>query len=190
MHEAIGAPTRRLSWSLGYNLTFLYYNNIVVSMIPALIAIPGTPWDVLPPGVHIATFAEVETIFAYNEPRRALLLGLIDASIALARCGCRCVFLDGSYVSGKPIPGDYDACWEPDGVDFDKLDPLFEDFDDGRANQKARFGGEFFPATLIEAGIGAAFKDFFQIDRFTGNKKGILSISLSSDETVLRRIQL
>jgi hypothetical protein len=158
-------------------------------MIPTLVSIPGTPWDVLPPGVHAATFAEIETTFAYNAPRRALFTGLIDASVVLAQCGCRCVFLDGSYVSAKPIPGDYDACWDPDGIDFDKLDPVFEDFDNGRANQKARYGGEFFPSTLIETGLGGAFKDFFQIDRFTGKKKGILSISLSSDDTVSRRIR-
>jgi hypothetical protein len=98
------------------------------------------------------------------------------------------VLLDGSYVSAKPLPGDFDACWEPDGVDFDNLDPVFEDFDNGRANQKARFGGEFFPSTLIAADIGAAFAEFFQIDRFTGKKKGILSISLTTDESVSRRI--
>ncbi|MBM7486697.1 hypothetical protein ACVWWI_000187 [Bradyrhizobium sp. USDA 3686] len=165
------------------------YNIIVVRMIPPLVPISGTPWDVLPPGVHIATFAEVETTFAYNAQRRSLFTGLIEASVVLAGCGCRCVFLDGSYVSGKPIPGDYDACWDPDGVDFDKLDPIFDDFDNGRANQKARFGGEFFPSTLIEAGLGAAFTEFFQIDRFTGKKKGILSVSLSSDDTVSRRIK-
>lgn len=171
------------------NLTKADYNIIVVIMIPALIAIPGAPWDVLPPGIHVATLTEVETAFAYNARRRTLFDGLIEASVTLARCGCRCVYLDGSYVSAKPIPGDYDACWEPDGVDFDTLDPVFDDFDNGRANQKARFGGEFFPSTLVEAGLGAAFKDFFQIDRFTGKKKGILSVSLLSDDTVSRRIK-
>jgi len=165
------------------------YNIIVVSMIPALVSILGTPWDVLPPGVHNVTLAEVGTAFAYNARRRALFGGLIEASVVLAGCGCRCVLLDGSFVSAKPLPGDFDACWEPDGVDFDKLDPVFDDFDNGRANQKARFGGEFFPSTLIAADIGAAFKEFFQIDRFTGKKKGILSISLTTDQSVARRIK-
>lgn len=157
-------------------------------MIPALVPLSGTPWDVLPPGVHTATLAEVEAAFAYNARRRALYGGLVEASAVLARCGCRCVLLDGSYVSAKPLPGDYDACWEPDGVNFDHLDPIFDDFDNGRANQKARFGGEFFPTTLVAADIGAAFKEFFQIDRFTGKKKGILSITLTTVETVSRRI--
>ena len=169
------------------NLTISNYNIIVVIMIPALIQIGGTPWDLLPPGVHVATLQEVRRTFAYNARRRALFDGLVEAAVVLARCGCRRMLLDGSYVSAKPLPGDYDACWEPDGVDFDKLDPVFDDFDNGRANQKARFGGEFFPSTLIATDIGAAFKEFFQIDRFTGKKKGILTISLTTDETVTQR---
>jgi hypothetical protein len=159
------------------------------NMIPALVTISGSPWDVLPPGIHHTTLAEVELTFSYNPHRRALFSGLIDATTHLASVGCRSVLLDGSYVSGKPLPGDYDACWEPDGVDFNKLDAVFDDFDNGRANQKMRFGGEFFPSTLISVDIGAAFTEFFQIDRFTGKKKGILSIALNTDATVARRIK-
>jgi hypothetical protein len=156
-------------------------------MIPQLVPLPGSPWDVLPPGIHAATLAEIETAFAFNQRRRTLFEGLIDASVNLAAAGCQMIFLDGSYVSAKPIPGDYDACWEPDGIDFEKLDPVFEDFNNGRARQKARFGGEFFPSTLIEANIGRVFVEFLQIDRFTGKRKGILSVSIGMDEAVLRR---
>lgn len=158
-------------------------------MIPALIAIAGSPWDVLPPGIHATTLAEIEGTFSYNPRRRVLFAGLVDAALHLSLVGCRRVLLNGSYVTAKPIPGDYDACWDADGVDFAKLDPVFDDFDNGRANQKARFGGEFFPATLVEAGTGAAFADFFQVDRFTGKKKGILAIALATDETVARRMR-
>jgi hypothetical protein len=154
-------------------------------MIPALIPLPGSPWDILPPGVHVATMAEVESAFAHNQHRRNLYRGLIDASLTLANAGCRCT--DGSYVTAKPFPRDYDACWEPTGVDFDELDPIFADFDNERANQKARFKGEFFPATMITLDTGAAFAEFFQIDRFTGRRKGILSISIDVDPIVVAR---
>jgi len=156
-------------------------------MIPSLVAIVGSPWDLLPPGIHAATLAEVRQTFGYNPPRRALFAGLLDATVHLSLVGCRQVLLNGSYVTGKPVPGDYDACWDPDGVDFAKLDTVFDDFDNGRAAQKARFGGEFFPSTVIEAGNGGTFAEFFQIDRFTGKKKGILAIALAKDETVARR---
>jgi hypothetical protein len=159
-------------------------------MIPPLVAIAGSPWDVLPPGIHLATLAEVQQRFASNPHRRLLFTGLVDASIHLSLVGCRRILLDGSFVTAKPSPRDYDACWDPDGVDFTRLDPVFGDFDNGRANQKARFRGEFFPSTLIEANSAGTFADFFQIDRFTGKRKGILSISLTSDKTVARRAKL
>jgi hypothetical protein len=159
-------------------------------MIPNLVTVAGSPWEILPPGIHDATLAEVGSAFVYNRQRRFLFDGLIYASATLAMAGCRTVLLDGSFVSSKPIPGDYDACWEPDGIDFDKLDRIFGEFDDGRASQKARFGGEFFPSTLIAAESGRAFVEFFQTDRFTGNRKGILSLSINTDESVLRRMKL
>lgn len=166
------------------------YNNIVVTMIPTLVAITGSPWDVLPPGIHQASLADVERAFTYNPRRRTLFVGLLDAVAHLFLAGCSRILLDGSYVSAKPVPADYDACWDPDGVDFAKLDAVFDDFANGRANQKARFGGEFFPSTLIEADSSAAFVEFFQIDRFSGKKKGILAITLATDETVARRVKL
>ena len=159
-------------------------------MIPPLVSIPGAPWDVLPPGIHTATFAEIEGAFTYNPWRRSLFSGLVDAATHLSMVGCRRVLLDGSYVSAKPLPGDYDACWDPAGVDFARLDLVFDDFDNERANQKARFGGEFFPSSLIEADSGAAFSDFLQVGRFTGKKKGILAIALATDSTVARRMKL
>ena len=156
-------------------------------MIPQLTALAGSPWDVLPPCVHAATLSEVEAAFAYNERRQELYTGLIDARVSLALAGCRSIILDGSYVSGKPVPGDYDACWDPAGIDFSVLDPVFGDFSNDRAKQKARFKGEFFPSTMIAADIGGVFVDFIQIDRFTGQQKGILSIPINTDPVVVRR---
>ena len=157
-------------------------------MIPDLVSLAGSPWDVLPAGVHAATLAEIEGAFGYNPKRRTLFNGLLDAASHLALVGCRRILLDGSYVSAKPVPGDFDACWDPAGVDFSRLDQIFDDFDNGRANQKARFGGEFFPSTLLESGSGAVFEDFFQIDRFTGKKKGILAIALQANISVGWRV--
>jgi hypothetical protein len=156
-------------------------------MIPRLIAVSGSPWDLLPPGIYAATLTETESVFAYNPWRRTLFSGLTDACVCLADAGCRMVLLDGSYVSSKALPGDYDACWEPHGVDFGKLDPAFAEFDNGRASQKAKFKGEFFPSTMLATDIGRVFVEFFQVDRFTGKRKGILSISIDSDEAVVRR---
>jgi len=130
----------------------------------------------LPNGEHKTTWEEIVERFGWNEHRRRLLDGLADAAAILASGGCRRLWLNGSFVTTKEEPADYDACWDPDGVDVDRLDPVLLDLSAGRAAQKQRFGGEFFP-NVIEAGSGLVFADFFQNDRDTG-RKGIVVIDL------------
>ncbi len=142
-------------------------------MIPAF-----TAHGLLPEGVHPATLEEVLERFGGNERREQLLTGLIEALRLLRAAGCRRVYVNGSFVTSKERPNDIDACWDIDGVDADALDPVFFDFDDGRAAQKARFGAEFFPARLPEGLTGRAFMDFFQVDRQTGEPKGIIELRL------------
>ena len=84
--------------------------------------------------------------------------------------------MDGSFVSSKLEPGDFDACWDEEGVDLDKLGPVLLIFDDRRAAQKAKFGGEFFPAGWPADERDRVFLNFFQIDKDTGAKKGIVSL--------------
>lgn len=157
-------------------------------MIPALQTLPGSPWDVLPAGVYPATLQQVSEAFAYNARRRLLFGGLLAACQSLVLAGCTTLFLDGSFVTAKPLPGDYDACWDPAGVDLSKLDKVFTDFSNKRASQKAKFLGEFFPSSVIAADIGRPFVEFFQNDRFTGKRKGILSLSIATDDAVARRL--
>jgi hypothetical protein len=132
----------------------------------------------LPSGVHFAQWAEVEERLAFNPRRRRLLAGFREACDLLRRAGCRFVYLDGSFVTTKPRPGDFDACWDVQGVDEETLDPVFWDFSQGRAAQKRRFGGEFFPAQLPEGATGRAFLEFFQVNKLTGEAKGIVAIRL------------
>nr|WP_245428193.1 hypothetical protein [Roseiarcus fermentans] len=127
--------------------------------------------------------------FATDAWRRELFDGLVDACGSLLRAGCRTVYLDGSYVSGKPKPGDFDACWDPSGVNRALLDAVFLQFQNGREAQKRRFKGEFFPSSMMCTDVGQAFVDFFQIDRFTGKQKGILSIQLPADPFLSRKVQ-
>ncbi len=96
----------------------------------------------------------------------------------LKSAGCRAVYLDGSFVTIKVIPNDYDACWNEDGVDPYLLDPVLLTFDAGRAAQKAKYMGELFPASVIANAGGLSFLDFFQTDKETGDPKGIVAIGL------------
>lgn len=143
-------------------------------MIPDLVDVGG-PWKVLPPGIHPATMDEVKVVFVVNSVRERLFGGFGQGAWALARAGCRTVYLDGSFVTDKPFPGDYDVCWETTGVDDRKLDPVFLDFRDGRSAQKEKFFGEFFPARR-----GMSLMNLFQTDKFTGAAKGILQVTLTA----------
>jgi hypothetical protein len=132
----------------------------------------------LPRGIHPATLEEVQERFGGNERRDKLLTGLFEALRLLRAAGCRRVYINGSFVTSKEQPNDIDACWDIEGVDVDALDPVFFEFDDGRAAQKARFGAEFFPAQVPEGLTGRVFLDFFQVDKQTGEPKGIVELIL------------
>src|SRR5688500_10638 len=77
--------------------------------------------------------------------RLALLSGLKAAVDALRAAGCRRAYIDGSFVTAKARPADFDACWEVDGVDLARLDPVLMTFAQRRAAQKQKYGGELFP---------------------------------------------
>ena len=132
----------------------------------------------LEPGIHWATWSEVIERFGVTPWRSQLLSGLRSALDALRNAGCQTVYLDGSLVTNKLVPGDFDACWEEEGVDWDALDPVLLTFDPGRATQKAKFGGELFPASAESTPGGRAFFEFFQTDKETGQQKGIIALDL------------
>ena len=132
----------------------------------------------LPPGVHACTWSEFVARFGTNPRRLHLIAGLKLALDALKLAGCPRVYVDGSFVTAKDRPNDYDACWDAQGVDPRHLDPVFLIFDSGLRAQKIKYRGEFFPAQAIEGGSGSQFLDFFQIDKDTGDTKGIVVIDL------------
>ena len=59
-----------------------------------------------------------------------------------------------------------------------RLGPVLLDFSNRPAAQKARFGGELFPAQLPNGLSGRTFLEFFQIDKQTGDPKGIVALDL------------
>ena len=143
-------------------------------MIPELIDLgSGCPFPVLPPGIHKTDLDEVEERFAYTPHRRGLFNGFRQGFLILVAAGCKAIYLNGSYTTGKKHPGDFDACWETKGVNPKNIDKTLLDFSNKRAAQRLRFGGEFFIADGYAANR-ISYLDFFQLDRDTGKKKGIL----------------
>ena len=131
----------------------------------------------LPPGIHEATWQEAAKRFGANTYRTNLLQGLLTALRSLSRAGCLKAYLDGSFVSDKEFPNDYDVAWETLGVDEALLKPIFLEFHNLRQSQKEAFGGEFFPADWLADRQGRTYLEFFQTDR-EGSPKGIVSIDL------------
>ena len=150
------------------------HNNIVVFVIPK----PDPKTGYLPLGVHDAGWCDVVGCFAGNCHRARLTEGLLAACRNLAAAGCRELLLDGSFVSAKALPGDYDDAWETAGVDPDRLDPVLLDFDSRRAAMKAKYLGDLFPASAFAA-PGVLYRDFFRTDR-NGVDKGVVLIDLGS----------
>lgn len=130
----------------------------------------------LPPGIHPCSWADFQKRFGTNSHRINLLEGFKRAVLALRRTGCERVYVDGSFVTSKIVPGDYDACWDRTNVDLNLLDPVLLDFSKGRAAMKAKYLGDWFPAQMLEGGSGKVFLEFFQKDKTTGNPKGIVML--------------
>lgn len=127
----------------------------------------------------MATWTEFTTRFGRTSHRRKLITGLRAALINLRQAGCLIAYVDGSFVTDKTHPSDFDACWDAQGVDPTKLDPVLLSFQNGRAAQKAKYRGELFLTNLAADRTGRTFLDFFQVDKGTGLPKGIVALELA-----------
>jgi hypothetical protein len=135
----------------------------------------------LPPGIHAATWQEIEQRYGYNDDRRRLLGGLRAAIDNLKAAGCTRVYVDGSFITDKPVPGDFEMCWEPKDVDRNLLDPLFNlaiNVLPPRLKQKEKYLGE----VVLTVPSPAVFDhlNFFQFDSRTGDTKGIIALNLDT----------
>lgn len=147
-------------------------------MIPGFVKINGCLWLALPKGIHTASLEEVRFRFAVTPRRMVLFEGLRRGVRNLQEAGCKNIYLDGSFVTAKPNPGDYDACWDPTSVRSDLLDPVFLDFNNHRQAQKQKFYGEYFPMGCAADQFGKTYLEFFQIEKTTGAAKGIIHVPL------------
>jgi len=135
----------------------------------------------LPPGIHWALWKEIVARFGTTAHRLRLLSGLHRAIPQFKAAKSSALYLDGSFVTKKEHPNDYDVCYDVVGADPAQLDPIFldfTDFDAARQKQKLKYYGEFFPAQIREGATGKTFLEFFQEDKDTGASKGIVGLNL------------
>lgn len=92
--------------------------------------------------------------------------------------GCRTIYVDGSFVTAKKRPNDYDACWAVDGVKIERLDPVLMSFTPaGKAEMAAKYGGDIRPDAFSPVELDMTYLQFFQVDR-DGEGKGIVRLEL------------
>ena len=149
-------------------------------MIPAFDEVTGG----LPPGDHPATLAEVAKRLGFTPRRRWLLLGLRKAADAFWAAGIDEIYIDGSFCTSKPDPGDMDGYWvEPDPGVYERIDPYCIDFElvpvpalrKRKWRMWAEYGLEFFIHPHMNAAPGTGFPEFFRRDR-DGRRRGVIRI--------------
>lgn len=138
------------------------------------------PLGNLPPGIHWATWDQIIEHFGGTDRRNRLLGGLRRALQSLQKAGCETAYLNGSFITEKENPEDFDGCWDVEGVTLELLDPILMDFTNKQAAQKEKYYGEFFPN--LPEDDDSAFLHLFQTDKSTGTPKGIIAIDLRNFE--------
>lgn len=129
----------------------------------------------LPAGEHEASWTEFSARFGWNDHRRRLLRGLERMARSLQRAGCVFFLVDGSFVTAKEEPADFDACCDFSTVNVAKADlTLFGT----RSEMKVEYLGELFPEQYV-ADDEFTFREFFQTDR-DGRAKGIIRLRLET----------
>jgi hypothetical protein len=116
--------------------------------------------------------------FGWNNRRRFLAAGMYRALSNLRMAGCVAAAVDGSFVTSKEEPGDYDVAFDPVGVDGGLVDPVLRRHDDHRKAMRAKYFGDVFPwGAMACVKTGLVFRDFFQQDR-SGAAKGVVLLDL------------
>jgi len=128
----------------------------------------------LPEGIHNASLKEFKKKFVFNEKREILFEGLIILIKDLKKANCKIIFVNGSFVTNKDNPNDYDLCWDTNGIDYDKLSEELINYKKNREKMKEKYKGDIFPCDSKIR--NSTFFKFFQTNKFTGNKKGIVKI--------------
>lgn len=127
------------------------------------------------PGIYEYTLEKLERDFATNKTRKDLFEDIKRLAKELKHAGCEILYIDGSFITRKEKPGDYDACWEPfvkKNMPANTL--LLEDSTFANTWRKERFSGDIFPRF---GGYGDRVEKW-QLDSRTNKQKGIIFIDL------------
>jgi hypothetical protein len=132
---------------------------------------------VFPPGIYPARLDEFKRRLGFNSYRQEMIeKGLLSVLNELRDKDLRRIFVDGSFVTEKPFPGDIDAYV----LVPDRTHPMFRFIAERHKAWRALYRIHCFPAIQNEDGFGSEvyWKDFFghQPDQ---SPKGIVALELS-----------
>jgi hypothetical protein len=141
----------------------------------------STGGGTLPPGRHEATLEEIRRRFGAGSPVRTRLMKGLEAVLGMARkVGAILLYLDGSFVTDKKEPGDWDAVLVlPMGARIWSMEAIaLAD----RPEVRKRFGGDLFTVMEEDTEVLAHYVErIFARDR-EGRAKGIVLLRLRRKE--------
>jgi len=137
-------------------------------------------YRVLPEGIWEVTIEEIEKKLLFSPRRIELFEKLKKALSDLKTIGCKCVFIDGSFVTDKILDNksDIDVCFDETDIDWSNLQIFHPIFLEEGKRQKYVYECEFYAAYSKELNYNILFIDFFQQIKSTKLKKGILKLKL------------
>ena len=132
-------------------------------------------------GIHLVTWDELVKEYGFNQRRLDLLNGLSNLIEDLKTCGCTILYIDGSFVTKKRNPGDYDACWREYDENHCLIKPgiSFRILLEGtKEEQRLKYGGDIRAAFTFADYNDNSYLEFFQRDKGDKSKKGILQLNI------------
>ena len=130
----------------------------------------------LDPGIHPMTWKEFYDLFSANSKRRKELMeGLGKVVTILREIGAMRIYIDGSFVTQKLEPNDWDACFDGSIPVVNNL--LCKHPFNSRKTQKELYKGELFYAYDEADEFGHTYLEFFQQKKENSAiKKGIIEL--------------
>ncbi|MCD8041429.1 MAG: hypothetical protein LUH10_00035 [Tannerellaceae bacterium] len=139
----------------------------------------------LPEGIYEATLQEVMERLEFSNKRKRLLKGLLELIDLCRMIGVNVLYLDGSFVSTKIQPGDYDACYDIEGEAKEAILARIPEtlLDANSETQKAYFHGEIHYAHMM-CGFPEKMPvlEWFQQCKNSEVRKGIIKIKLDGHD--------
>lgn len=130
----------------------------------------------LPPGIHPASWQDFRSRYDFSPRRLELLANMESLLQKLHNQGGDKVYVGGSFVTTKQVPGDFDMTWRVSGEELGRLmktEPILTD----RHMQKQTLGGELMATYPNSPGDGVL--GFLQHSR-SGKAIGVVEIDLST----------